>query len=127
MSRATILLVEDSYTMRVLVRQVLETWGAKVYEAADGAAAQRMSSLDAPDLVILDLLLPDVEGLALARELQAFEGWAEVPLVAFSAYVDLLQRAAEEPGLFADTLEKPFQPEALLAMVERVLGGEAAA
>ena len=127
MTGLTILIVEDSYTMRSLVRQVLEAAGATVYEAVDGAGAERRRGMEPPAVVIVDLLLPDADGVELARELKTTEGWADVPIVAFSAYVDLLAKAGEMHDIFAGTLEKPFKVDDLVALIERVTRADVAA
>lgn len=122
MSHPSILVVEDSHTMRVLLRTTLEAEGYQVVLAPDGRAARDLARMEAPDLVILDLLLPDSDGLDLARDLRATEGFEHVPLVAFSAYPTLREKAEARGVRFADFLVKPVDPHELLEVVRRNLG-----
>ena len=122
---ATVLIVEDERKLRELVRSYLEQAGFTVLSTGSGAEAITMAAAAAPDLVVLDLGLPDVGGDTVARELRAT---GSVPIVMLTA------RSTEEDRIAGlelgadDYLTKPFSPRELVLRVQAVLrrGGPAA-
>ena len=122
---ATVLLVEDERKLRELVRSYLERAGFTVLSAGSGAEAITVAASAAPDLVILDLGLPDVPGETVAREVRAA---GPVPIVMLTA------RTAEEDRIAGlelgadDYVTKPFSPRELVLRVQAILrrGGPAA-
>jgi CheY-like chemotaxis protein len=112
-----ILVVEDNPTTRKLFRVSLEAEGYRVLEAQDGRRALAAAAADPPDMALLDLVLPDMEGLALARALRESPGGRTMPIVAVSGFRRLLDRARLEPGAFDDVLVKPVNMAELLATV----------
>ena len=117
-----ILLVEDNPQTRKLFRVTLESQGCEVLEATDGHAALALACGDgAPDLIIQDLLLPDVDGIELAKRLRASPGCSEVPIIAVSGFAQrMFGDDAEQLG-FADRLLKPVEPSQLLEVVRPLL------
>ena len=115
---ATVLLVEDERKLRDLVRSYLERAGFTVLSTGSGAEAIDLGSSAAPDLVILDLGLPDVPGETVARELRATR---PVPILMLTA------KAAEEDRIAGlelgadDYVTKPFSPRELVLRVQAVL------
>jgi CheY-like chemotaxis protein len=73
-----------------------------------------------PDLVIQDLALPDMDGLTLAQTLHSLPGRENVPIVAFSAFVDRLEEARATEALFKAFVPKPIEPSKLVALVKRL-------
>jgi DNA-binding response OmpR family regulator len=122
---ATVLLVEDERKLRELVRSYLERAGLTVLSTGSGAEALTLAARTTPDLVVLDLGLPDVPGQAVARELRASSG---VPILMLTA------RSAEEDRIRGlelgadDYVTKPFSPRELVLRVQAILrrGGPAA-
>jgi two-component system, OmpR family, alkaline phosphatase synthesis response regulator PhoP len=115
---ATILVVDDEANLVDLVRGYLEREGYTVLAAADGLAALDLARAERPDLVILDLLLPGLDGLEVCRRLRRFS----------DAYVLMLTAKAEEldtiVGLAVgadDYVTKPFSPRELVARVRALL------
>jgi CheY-like chemotaxis protein len=82
-----ILVVEDNPITRKLLRVTLQSAGYAVSEAADGAAAVARAAEAMPDLVLLDLLLPDLEGDAVLRRLRALPGGDGLPVLALSGFL----------------------------------------
>ena len=123
---ATVLVVEDEGKLRELVRSYLERAGFTVLSTGSGTDAIAMAADASPDLVVLDLGLPDVPGETVARELRAA---AAVPIVMLTA------KSAEEDRIAGlelgadDYVTKPFSPRELVLRVQAVLrrGGSAAA
>ena len=113
-----VLVVDDEPRIRAVLRGYLEADGFAVSEAADGDAAVRRLRADAPDLVLLDVMMPGIDGLEVLRQLRTFS----------SVYVILVTARAEEVdklvglGVGADDyVTKPFSPREGAARVKAVL------
>jgi DNA-binding response OmpR family regulator len=125
---ATVLLVEDERRLRELVRSYLERAGFTVLSTGSGAEAITLASSAAPDLVVLDLGLPDVPGETVARELRALAPAGIRVLI-------LTSRSSEEDRIHGlelgadDYVTKPFSPRELVLRVQAILrrGAPAAA
>src|SRR5262252_4804851 len=123
---ATVLLVEDERKLRELVRSYLERAGFTVLSTSSGAEAISLATSASPDLVVLDLGLPDISGETVASELRAT---GPTPILMLTA------RAAEEDRIRGlelgadDYVTKPFSPRELVLRVQAILrrGGPAAA
>lgn len=115
---ATILLVEDNPITRKLVRFALGQRGYDVVEATDGKSAVRMLVEREPDLVLQDLVLPDVDGFELAGRLRAGLGTRVVPILAFSGFVTKLEEARISAVGFDDLIVKPVEPSRLVQIVQ---------
>ena len=115
---ATVLLVEDERKLRDLVRSYLERAGFTVLSTGSGAEALTLAASASPDLVILDLGLPDVPGETVARELRTTGG---VPLLMLTA------KSSEEDRIHGlelgadDYVTKPFSPRELVLRVQAIL------
>lgn len=114
----TILIVEDETRLRELVQRYLVRAGFRVSQAANGQSALAQARALQPDLIILDLMLPELDGLEVCRQVRAFS----------HAYILMLTAKAEEidrvVGLEAgadDYLVKPFSPLELVARVRAML------
>src|SRR6266851_2923371 len=122
---ATVLVVEDERRLRQLVRSYLERAGFAVLSTESGAEAITIAAAASPDLVVLDLGLPDVPGEVVAQELRSAGPTPILILTAKSAHEDRIRGL--ELGA-ADYLTKPFSPRELVLRVQAILlGGSAAA
>jgi DNA-binding response OmpR family regulator len=121
---ATILLVEDERKLRDLVRSYLERGGFTVLSAGSGAEALSLAGSATPDLVVLDLGLPDVPGEAVARELRSTSATPILMLTAKSGEEDRIRGL--EIGA-DDYVTKPFSPRELVLRCQAILrrGGQA--
>jgi two-component system, cell cycle response regulator DivK len=103
-----VLIVDDNEKNLKLAREVLRAAGIRTLEAARGADAIRLATEHSPDVVLLDLRLPDMDGGEVARELASRKRTQRIPVVALSA----LRRVADDEELraagFAGHLEKPI-------------------
>jgi len=115
---ATVLVVEDERKLRDLVRSYLERAGFTVLTTESGAEAITMAMASAPDLVILDLGLPDVPGETVASELRATSATPILMLTAKSAEEDRIRGL--ELGA-DDYVTKPFSPRELVLRVQAIL------
>ena len=119
--KKTILVVDDHEAIRLLGRTILEYEGYNVVEAADGKEALASIEQSKPDLVLLDLQMPNMNGWELLEELRKDEATASIPVVLFTAQGDdatQLKAWAEEPNV-VDFLAKPFSEIALTSFVNR--------
>jgi PAS domain S-box-containing protein len=121
MSPATILVVEDNPITRKLVRVALAGDGYTVLEAGDGRTALDLLARHVPDLVLQDLILPDVDGFDLIQELRARPEGAAVPVLAVSGFLSRVEQARSLAVGFTDYLFKPVEPAHLLATVRAYL------
>jgi PAS domain S-box-containing protein len=113
----TILVVEDNPITRKLFHVALGSEGYEVLEAPDGARALVLAEARRPDLVLQDLVLPDIDGFDLVHRLRRVPGMAGVPIVACSAFVSALGHPEIASLGFADFLLKPIDPSRLLEAV----------
>ncbi len=118
MSRARILIVEDEPQLRSLLRLYLEREGHRVIEAADGPSALAAFDADGADLVILDLMLPGMQGETV---LDALRDAGDVPVLITSAKRTDAERIAGLRAGADDYLAKPFNPHELTARVAAIL------
>ena len=123
---ATVLVVEDERKLRDFIRSYLERAGFTVLSTGSGAEAITMAAASAPDLVVLDLGLPDVPGETVAREVRAAGGTPILMLTAKAAEEDRIRGL--ELGA-DDYVTKPFSPRELVLRVQAILrrGGSAVA
>lgn len=121
MGKDTILLVEDDPDIVELVRYNLEREGFTVIAAGNGEAGLAAATEQRPSLILLDLMLPGMEGLDVCRELRRWEATREVPLIMLTAKSDEADIVLGL-GLGADDyVTKPFSPKQLIARIRAVL------
>ena len=118
---ATILVVEDDPRSADLVELILNSKGYKTLIAEDGPQALRMVQENMPDLVILDLMLPGVDGFEVLEQIRSHPQTSDLPVVIVSARTqDNDKKNAAELGIDA-YLTKPFRKAKLLKLVETLL------
>ena len=113
--QASVLVVDDDERLVASIRRVLAYEGYRVRTASSGVAGLQLAREDPPDLVILDVMLPGLDGLEVARRLQAGGG---VPVLILSAKDTVPDRVAGLEAGADDYLVKPFAVEELLARVK---------
>lgn len=119
--REQILVVDDSPTHRAVITQALAQQGFGVTNAADGNDALALLEHAAPDLVITDSEMPQLDGRQLTRELKSRPRFRDVPVVMLTAADSPLNRIKSKQAGIAAYLTKPFVPDKLVALVERLL------
>ncbi len=116
-----VLVVDDEPDIRRMIRKILQERGHEVVEADRGKLALQMVKLEAPDLVILDAMLPEVHGFDIAKRIRGSSRYGHIPIVMVSAVYRgwrIAQDAKQSYGVDA-FLEKPFKVNDLIALVER--------
>jgi two-component system alkaline phosphatase synthesis response regulator PhoP len=117
---ATILLAEDHLDSREAMRALLEAHGYRVVEAANGREAVERALEEKPDLVLMDIMMPEMDGFEATRVLRSQEGTMRLPIIAVTA-MDGAQRLSLQAGA-NDFLVKPIDARGLLAKIREWLG-----
>ena len=116
-----VLIADDKATSRELIRTVLETRGYDITEASDGIEALRYAREVKPDLIILDLHMPGLDGFGVLAELRRDERFAVIPIMALTASAMQGERERAIVAGFNSYVSKPIPLPALRAEVERLL------
>jgi len=118
-----ILIVEDQEDNRAILRDLLGTAGYNLIEAVDGAEAVELARRQRPDLILMDIQLPVIDGYEATRRIKANVELKSIPIIAVTSYAlsgdEANARAAGCDGYVA----KPFSPRQLLAKVHEYLPG----
>lgn len=123
----TILIVDDEPTIRVLLRAALEGAGHRVIEAADGVSALATALRLRPDLILLDVALPGLNGLDVCRRLREDPATAGTPVFLLTGFVQQAERQAAKDVGAHEFVRKPFSPAAVVARIEDTLRTRAGA
>lgn len=116
-----ILIAEDFEDNRIALRLMLNAAGYDASEAADGRAALIAAQQHHPDLILMDISLPELDGLEATRALRAQAAFAQLPIIILSAHdTDELRRDAAEAGS-TDYVVKPFEFDDLRRVIEQHL------
>jgi DNA-binding response OmpR family regulator len=124
--RKKILVVEDDQDLAELLSFNLRNAGFAIGTASDGVEALKKARSAAPDLILLDLMLPELDGFAVCEILRHDPATASVPIIMLTAMSGELARLAGLEAGANDYITKPFSPRQLLARVEAILGPLAA-
>jgi two-component system cell cycle response regulator DivK len=116
-----ILVVEDTEDNRQIIRDLLSSVGYELIEATDGAEGVALARRHHPDLILMDIQLPQIDGYEATRQIRGISELAQVPIIAVTSYAlsgdEAKTRAAGCDGYIA----KPFSPRQLLAKVREFL------
>ena len=123
MATASTILIVDDY------RDALDVWelylcaeGFNVLTAANGQEALDSATTALPDMVVMDLQLPDISGFEVARELRSTAATRHIPLIAATGYSHAVQLEEARQSGFDAVIVKPCDPDALVAEIRRLLG-----
>ena len=116
-----ILVIEDTEDNRQIIRDLLTSAGYEMLEAVDGLEGVEVAEREQPDLILMDIQLPGIDGYEATRRIRAIPSIAKVPIIAVTSYAlsgdEAKTRAAGCDGYVA----KPFSPRQLLAKVREFL------
>jgi CheY-like chemotaxis protein len=118
----TILVCDDEANIRNIMDFSLESEGFAVLEAADGDEALRLAATAAPDLVLLDVMMPGNDGLTVCRMLKENPATQHIPVLLLSARASKDDREAGLAAGANDYITKPFSPQRLVDKVNEMLG-----
>ena len=118
---AKILLVEDNEANRYLATFLLENSGFTVVHAGNGAEAVVAAQNETPDLILMDIQMPEVDGYEAARRIKAEPHLARIPIVAVTSYAMAGDHAKAAEIGFAGYIEKPIVTETFIAEISRFI------
>lgn len=124
MNAATILVIEDYSDTRELLATLLERRGYRVIEAEDGVEGLLKAGWTYPDLIIMDLSLPEMDGVEAARRIHAQAKLSQIPIFVVSAYLTDAVRADVRAAGCTEIFAKPFDAEVLLERIAITLGSQ---
>lgn len=116
-----VLIVEDNEDNSLIAEKILNYYGFETAITSHGKEALQYCETHLPDLILMDLSLPDIDGLELTRQLRKIPEFQKVPIIALTAHAmrEILE-AAQKAGL-DDFLTKPFMPNDLINLVNKYL------
>lgn len=119
MSKGLILVIEDNQWNAQLITDILEHEGFTVIEKLDGRSGLEVAMLQKPDVILLDMMLPDMSGLDVMRQLKASADTAQIPIIVITANTTIELRAACRQAGAEEFIAKPFTRDFLVHLVSR--------
>ncbi len=116
-----ILIADDDVETLRLIGLMLQRQGFEIAAATNGAQALEMAQTASPDLIILDVMMPDVDGYQVTRQLRQDAATAEIPILMFTAKSQLEDKLEGFDAGADDYLTKPTQPRELIAHINKLL------
>lgn len=117
----TVLIVEDNDHLRDILASMLRFSGYEIVEAGTGGEAMRQALGAKPNLILLDLDLPDIRGLDVARKMKATKAIAHIPIIACSASSDWEWRDESLRAGMVEYLQKPIHFSAMKEIIDKVI------
>jgi DNA-binding response OmpR family regulator len=114
-----VLVVDDDLPLRGMLSAALRQQGFQVYIAGDGGEAQRALTLNHPDIILLDLMMPDINGWDFLQKLKETGFIGKIPIIVISAHLHSDPQAVLQMGVSA-MLPKPFNLDDLFALIEHL-------
>lgn len=121
MSASSVLVVEDEKSIIELVRYNLEQAGYRVQTAEDGQKGLDLAKKNQPDLILLDLMLPKLDGLEVCKELKSHKNTMSIPIIFLTARGEEIDKILGLELGADDYITKPFSPRELLARIKAVM------
>ena len=116
-----ILVVEDNETNMYLIRFMLEKSGYEVIEAREGAVGVELAVKEKPDLVIMDIQLPDIDGLEATKRIRASEADSDIPIIAITSFAMAGDKERALAAGCTGYIEKPINPDTFITEIEKYL------
>jgi len=116
-----ILVVEDNETNMYLIKFILEKSGYEVIEAREGAVGVELATKEKPNLILMDIQLPDMSGLEATKRIRASGADGEIPIVALTSFAMAGDREKALAAGCTGYIEKPINPDTFIAEVEKYL------
>ncbi len=122
----TVLIIEDNENNSYMMRFIVGKLGHRVLEARDGAAGVATALAERPDLILMDIQLPVLDGYAATRQIRRSPGLESVPIIAVTSYAMVGDKDKALAAGCTAYVEKPINPPAFIAVLERFLRSEGA-
>jgi len=120
-----ILVVEDNENNLYLITFILEKKGYKVIAARTGEDGIEMALKDRPDLILMDIQLPGIDGLETTRRIRTLKTGNDVPIIALTSYALVGDREQVMNAGCTGYIEKPINPETIMGEIDKYLAGNA--
>jgi DNA-binding response OmpR family regulator len=117
----TTLVIDDEAPIRLLCRVNLEAEGMRVLEAPDGRTGIELAQNERPNAILLDVMMPGLDGWAVAEQLLQDERTAQIPIIFLTARADLRDRARGMDLGGLEYITKPFNPVELATLIQEVI------
>ncbi len=118
---AKILVVEDNEKNRYLMNFILAKKGHKVVEAKTGEEGVELANKERPDLIIMDIQLPGIDGLEATKRIRASKANGETPIIAITSFAMAGDKERVLKGGFNGYIEKPINPDTFIGEIEKYL------
>jgi CheY-like chemotaxis protein len=116
-----VLIIEDNENNMYLARFILEKNGCKVLEEREGIPGVETALKEKPDLIIMDIQLPDITGLEATRRIRKRESTGKMCIIAFTSYAMVGDREEALAAGCTDYIEKPIDPETFMSRLKKYL------
>lgn len=118
-----ILIIDDSLDILEMTRSILQTRGYDILTLSDGSRVLETVRTQRPDLIVIDMLLPDKNGDQLCSEIKSEENLSHIPIIITTGQAIVEESSQEIPGMFRpdDYLSKPFEVDDLLGKIQDLL------
>ncbi len=116
-----VLIVEDNEKNLYLLRFLFEKLGHRVVEARDGGSGVEVAVAEKPDIILMDIQLPVMDGYETTRTIRRIEALKDVPIVAITSYAMVGDREKALAAGCTDYIEKPIQPEFFIQKIQKYL------
>jgi len=116
-----ILVIEDNETNMYLISFILKKTGYEVIEARSGEEGVELAIKEKPNLIIMDIQLPGIDGLEATQKIRESEADGEIPIIALTSYAMTVDREKSLAAGCTSYIEKPINPETFIAEIEKYL------
>ncbi len=116
-----ILVVEDNETNLYLIRFILEKNGYEVIEAKEGIAGVELAIKEKPDLILMDIQMPDIDGLEATKRIRASGADSEIPIIALTSFAMPGDKEKALAGGCTAYIEKPINPDTFISEIQKYL------
>jgi CheY-like chemotaxis protein len=120
-TKRTVLVADDSLTVRMEIKELLERWGYDVRLVKDGRQCLEFLANELPDIVLLDLIMPEIDGIEVCKTIKADERTMDLPVLLLTAAGDVEDKVRGLKAGANDYLTKPFAEEELMARIDSLL------
>jgi two-component system, cell cycle response regulator DivK len=117
----TVLIIEDNENNLYLMRFIVNKLGHQTLEARDGAAGVELAKSHRPDLILMDIQLPVLDGYAATKKIRENEDLKNVPIIAVTSYAMVGDREKTIAAGCTDYIEKPIHPPSFIKVLEKYL------
>ena len=117
----TVLVVDDDPLTQRVLQPYLERAGYRMISANNGRAAIKLARHELPQLILLDVMMPDMDGWAVLKQIQNTEATKAIPVIMLSGNTDLMAKEESVRSGATQLLVKPISPDQLLAVIRRLI------